>query len=217
MKFTILPKFLIEYLVSTASLMMNLNKHTFYKVSASISVTTASVITMLIAPATAESELQTPKVRGKLASIVTAKNKQVKFKLPLTNNFPQQIESAKVDSSSNSLAPDLQSIPLNKPTLIANVFNGQASWYGPGFHGRLTANGEVYNQEALTAAHPSLEFGTQVEVTNLNNGRSVVVTINDRGPYAGGRVIDLSAAAARTIDMISSGVAPVEVTVLGQQ
>ncbi len=197
--------------------MMNLNKQTFYKVSATISFTTASVITMLIAPATAKSELQIPKVRGRLASIMTAKNKQVKFKLPVTNNFPQKIESTSATSSANSSPQDLQSIPLNKPTLIANVFNGQASWYGPGFHGRLTANGEVYNQEALTAAHPSLEFGTQVEVTNLNNGRSVVVTINDRGPYAGGRIIDLSAAAARTLDMISSGVAPVEVTILGQQ
>lgn len=101
-------------------------------------------------------------------------------------------------------------------TSIANSFGGRASWYGPGFHGRLTANGEVYNQNAMTAAHPSLEFGTKVEVTNLNNGRSVVVRINDRGPYAGGRVIDLSAAAARSLNMIHSGVAPVQVNILGR-
>ena len=109
-----------------------------------------------------------------------------------------------------------QTIPFNQPTIVANSFGGKASWYGPGFHGRLTANGERYNQHAMTAAHPSLRFGTKVKVTNLNNGRSVVVRINDRGPYAGGRVIDLSAAAARSLNMISSGVAPVEVTILGR-
>ena len=109
-----------------------------------------------------------------------------------------------------------QTVSLPQQTLIANSFGGRASWYGPGFHGRLTANGEVYNQNAMTAAHPSLQFGTKVKVTNLNNGRSVVVTINDRGPYAGGRVIDLSAAAARSLNMIRSGVAPVQVTILGR-
>nr|WP_238193251.1 septal ring lytic transglycosylase RlpA family protein [Methylobacterium frigidaeris] len=76
---------------------------------------------------------------------------------------------------------------------------GVASWYGPGFHGRKTANGERFNTHALTAAHRSLPFGTQVRVTNSTNGRSVVVRINDRGPYVGGRVIDLSNAAARAI------------------
>jgi rare lipoprotein A len=196
--------------------MMILNKQTFYKVCATLSFATASVITMLISPTAAKSELQAPKTRGKLASIVTAKNKQVKFKLPVTNNFPQKIESTLAASSSNPLLQNRQSIPVKSSTLIANAVNGMASWYGPGFDGRLTANGEVYNQEALTAAHPSLEFGTQVQVTNLNNGRSVVVTINDRGPYAEGRVIDLSAAAARTLNMISSGVAPVELTILSQ-
>jgi rare lipoprotein A len=92
---------------------------------------------------------------------------------------------------------------------------GQASWYGPGFHGRTTANGERYNQHGLTAAHPSLPFGTRIKVTNKNNGRSVVVRINDRGPYAGGRIIDLSAGAARIIGMMGSGVAPVQLEILG--
>ena len=109
-----------------------------------------------------------------------------------------------------------QTIPFREQTIIANVFGGQASWYGPGFHGRLTASGEVYNQNALTAAHPSLGFGTRVRVRNLNNGRSVVLRINDRGPYAQGRVIDVSAAAAQSLGMIQSGVAPVEVTILGR-
>lgn len=74
------------------------------------------------------------------------------------------------------------------------------SWYGPGFHGRLTANGERYNMHALTAAHKSLPFGTIVRVTNKRNGKSVDVRINDRGPYVHGRVIDLSKAAHQAID-----------------
>lgn len=94
---------------------------------------------------------------------------------------------------------------------------GLASWYGPGFHGRRSASGERFNQNALTAAHRSLPFGTKVQVTNLRNGRSVVVRINDRGPYIGGRVIDLSAAAARVLGMVNTGVAPVSVEILRSQ
>lgn len=94
--------------------------------------------------------------------------------------------------------------------------SGLASWYGPGFHGRRSANGEIYNQNALTAAHKSLPFGTRVRVTHVGSGRSVVVRINDRGPFVGGRIIDLSAAAARIIGVAQSGVAPVRVEVLGR-
>lgn len=91
---------------------------------------------------------------------------------------------------------------------------GQASWYGPGFFGNKTANGEIYRPGTMTAAHPSLPFGTRVRVTNLNNGRSTVVRINDRGPYVGGRIIDLSETAAESIGMKSSGVAPVKIQIL---
>lgn len=91
--------------------------------------------------------------------------------------------------------------------------SGWASWYGPGFHGNTSASGEVFNQEALTAAHKSLPFGTKVQVTNLDNGKSVVVRINDRGPYTGGRIIDLSAGAARILGLMQSGVAPVRLEV----
>lgn len=92
---------------------------------------------------------------------------------------------------------------------------GKASWYGPGFHGRTTANGETYDQNAMTAAHKSLPFGTRVRVTNERTGKSVVVRINDRGPYVGKRVIDLSKAAAKRVGMIKSGIAPVTIEVLG--
>ena len=78
---------------------------------------------------------------------------------------------------------------------------GVASWYGPGFQGRKTASGERFNTGALTAAHRTLPFGTMVRVSNTKTGRSVMVRINDRGPYVGGRVIDLSLAAARSIGM----------------
>jgi rare lipoprotein A len=85
--------------------------------------------------------------------------------------------------------------------------SGPASWYGPGFHGRRTASGEIFNTNELTAAHRSLPFGTRVRVTNQRTGRSTVVRINDRGPYAHGRIIDLSRASAEAIGL--SGVASV--------
>jgi rare lipoprotein A len=91
---------------------------------------------------------------------------------------------------------------------------GMASWYGPGFHGNQSASGEIFNQHAMTAAHRTLPFGTRVLVTNLDNGQSVVVRINDRGPFHGNRIIDLSTAAARVLGVVSSGVAPVRLEVL---
>ena len=84
---------------------------------------------------------------------------------------------------------------------------GVASWYGPGFHGNKTANGEVYDMHARTAAHRTLPFGTLVRVTRLDTGASTVVRINDRGPHVAGRVIDLSNAAANELDMVKAGVA----------
>lgn len=107
-------------------------------------------------------------------------------------------------------------VPVTTSIAATGVISGVASWYGPGFHGRKTASGERYNMDALTAAHKSLPFGTRVRVTNRNNGKSVVVKINDRGPYVGGRVIDLSRGAARTIGMIGSGTAKVTVEILGK-
>lgn len=98
---------------------------------------------------------------------------------------------------------------------VVQTLSGTASWYGGKFHGRRTANGETYNQHALTAAHRYLPFGTEVVVTNQNNGRSVVVRINDRGPFSGGRIIDLSHQAASQIGMINSGTAKVTVEVIG--
>ena len=87
----------------------------------------------------------------------------------------------------------------------------KASWYGPNFHGKITANGEVYDQMALTAAHKSLSFGTLLKVTNPKNGRSVIVRINDRGPYIEGRDLDLSKGAAIELGMLRKGVARLKI------
>ncbi len=92
---------------------------------------------------------------------------------------------------------------------------GVASWYGPGFHGRLTANGEVYNQYELTAAHRTLPLGTRAMVTNLKSSRSIEVRINDRGPFVDDRIIDLSYAAGRAIGFIGPGTARVRIEVVG--
>lgn len=102
-----------------------------------------------------------------------------------------------------------------KTTNTTKVYQkGEASWYGPGFNGKLTANGEKFNMYKLTAAHKKLPFGTKVRVTNLNNGKSVVVRINDRGPFVKGRVIDLSKKAAQQIEMIKLGHVPVKIVIL---
>ena len=93
---------------------------------------------------------------------------------------------------------------------------GQASWYGPNFHGRLTANGEVYDQFALTAAHPTFPLPSYARVTNKANGRSIVVRVNDRGPYHPGRIIDLSAKASELLNYQNKGIANVRVQYIKQ-
>jgi rare lipoprotein A len=101
-----------------------------------------------------------------------------------------------------------QGASINKP-MHKEV--GEASWYGPGLQGKETANGETFNQKELTAAHPSLPMGTKAKVTNLENGNKVEVRINDRGPFAEDRVIDLSRAAAKKLDMEEGGTTQVKV------
>jgi rare lipoprotein A len=103
-------------------------------------------------------------------------------------------------------------VPIDKR--VGAVQRGQATWYGGRFHGKPTASGEPFDQNAMTAAHRTLPMDTWVRVTNVNNGRTVEVRINDRGPYSKGRIIDLSRAAAVRLDMIRAGVIPVTVEVL---
>jgi len=92
---------------------------------------------------------------------------------------------------------------------------GIASWYGPNFHGKYTSNGEIYNMYALTAAHKTLPMNTVLKVTNLNNHKSVIVRVNDRGPFVKGRIIDLSYAAGKKIGLDKTGTAPVIIEVIG--
>ncbi|WP_457749093.1 septal ring lytic transglycosylase RlpA family protein [Sulfurimonas sp.] len=103
------------------------------------------------------------------------------------------------------------------PTVVSvgDRFQGNASWYGPNFHGKFTSNGERYNMWDMTAAHKTLPMNTIVKVTNRRNGKSTVVRINDRGPFVSTRIIDLSKAAASKINMIGTGTAPVTLEVLG--
>lgn len=100
--------------------------------------------------------------------------------------------------------------PLPEPGIGRPIETGTASWYGGKFHGRRTASGERYDMHAMTAAHPTLPFGTMVEVRNPRNGRSVVVRVNDRGPFAKGRIIDLSYLAAQELALVGPGTGWVE-------
>ncbi len=118
------------------------------------------------------------------------------------------------ESTAEKSNPEVASSASPSPSNPSGDQVGYASWYGSRFHGRLTANGEVYDMNKLTAANKTLPFGTVVKVTNLENGKSVDVTINDRGPFVAGRIIDLSRAAAEAIGLMSMGVAKVRLHIL---
>ncbi|HWE27668.1 MAG TPA: septal ring lytic transglycosylase RlpA family protein [Polyangia bacterium] len=109
----------------------------------------------------------------------------------------------------------VREVPTGPRAGVIAVFEGKASWYGREQHGHLTANGEHFDMYALTAAHRTLRMNVHVRVINLRNGRVTVVRINDRGPYSRGRIIDVSYAAAKQLDMLNAGVVPVRVEVLG--
>ena len=99
----------------------------------------------------------------------------------------------------------------------ASVQEGVVSWYGGQFHERPTASGELFDANAMTMAHPTLPFGTRVKVTNLRNGRSVVVRVNDRGPFVGTRIADVSAAAAASLGMLRRGLARARIEILAHE
>ncbi len=136
--------------------------------------------------------------------------------LQVTNRLRRLIGDAEpVEEIEGLPEPEPEPVIAAAPTpAIAYTNVGSASWYGPGFNGRQTASGEVFNQYDITAAHRTLPFGTRVLVTNLYTGQQVTVRINDRGPYAGDRIIDLSAGAADRIGLTSSGVGTVQLDVL---
>jgi rare lipoprotein A len=128
--------------------------------------------------------------------------------VPKKNN-PPETESANKGSDADLAEP---TIPADATPLATE--SGRASWYGPPYHNRRGSNGEVYNMHAMTAAHRTLPLGAIVRVTNLKTGHSALVRITDRGPFIPGRVVDLSLAAARKIDVYQPGVAEVKVEVM---
>lgn len=136
-----------------------------------------------------------------LASLIIAVGCSQSLRFGNSSNYPS-------DKSTNNFTVN------NSTPNTESVFTGKASYYADKFHGRYTASGEVFDMNKLTAAHRTLMFGTSVKVTNLWNNKSVIVRINDRGPFKGDRVIDLSKAAARQIDMLAAGVVDVKVEVL---
>jgi rare lipoprotein A len=127
----------------------------------------------------------------------------------------QSAEAATLDDSAvpakNTRAQGKARQANSRETSKKKIIRGQASWYGPGFHGKKTASGEIFDQGRLTAAHKTLPLGTKAKVTNLENGHSVEVEINDRGPYVGDRVIDLSRAAANALGFVDSGLTLVRI------
>ncbi|GIW35569.1 septal ring lytic transglycosylase RlpA family protein [Meiothermus sp.] len=147
----------------------------------------------------------------------------LELEIPASNWDPMNLEVLPLPDPVQETAPALWVFirpplapeePKAPGSAAGSIQQGWASWYGPRFHGRRTANGERFNKFHLTAAHRTLPFNTRVRVTNLQNGRSIVVRINDRGPYIRGRIIDLSYAAARQLGMHLRGVIQVKVEIL---
>lgn len=139
----------------------------------------------------------------------------------LSPGGPSGPTNARINNSKSVQQATMRPYVINGKTYYPTVVNvgdkasGIASWYGPDFHGKKTSNGEIYNMHNLTAAHKTLPMNTMVKVTHVNNGKTVIVRINDRGPFVAGRVIDLSKAAATSINMIGTGTAPVKLEVVG--
>ena len=142
------------------------------------------------------------KAKKKVASVANPKVKVAKAAVDKGDEDAPKAKKKVTKASKSSGGSEYQS--------------GMASWYGGNFNGRKTANGEIYNMNEMTAAHKTLPFGTLVRVTNTRNGDTVDVRINDRGPFVGGRIIDLSRAAASDIGLTASGVAPVKIAILGK-
>jgi rare lipoprotein A len=142
---------------------------------------------------------------------VSSEDKDTKEAKKIAEKVKRKVEHTEKAEGSQDLVKD--KVTVNKGNdgkpIVEQV--GEASFYGPGFHGKKTATGEKFDQNEKTAAHPTLPLGTKATVTNLDNGTSVDVTINDRGPYVKGRDIDLSKGAAKELGMTKDGVAPVKI------
>ena len=153
-----------------------------------------------------------------LKNIFTRKNVDrytINYDAPLAEDDPDEIvatESVYKSTMKPYVVKGRVYYPI--PAIKGQIFIGNASWYGPNFHGHKTSNGEIYNMHKRTAAHKTLPINTYVRVTNLKNGLETVVRINDRGPFVEGRIIDLSYQAAKEIGLIKYGVVPVRLEVV---
>ena len=128
------------------------------------------------------------------------------------------VEPSREEVPPDRPSPSVTLPPAEKPPEATKwPQTGEASWYGPRFHGRATASGNTFNQQALTGAHASLPFGSKVKVTNLANGKSIEVEINDRGPFLGKRIIDVSQAAAKALGMKELGTTTVRLEPLSNE
>lgn len=143
-----------------------------------------------------------------------SRTKRIGSEFPVVSLLSLLVPALWLAGCSTGPAPRTKSLP-DYP--IGYVERGVASWYGPGFHGNQTANGERYDMHRLTAAHRTLPLGSVVEVRSLSNGRRVKVRVNDRGPFVRGRIIDLSLAAAKGLGMTVQGTDRVEIVVVGYQ
>ena len=131
----------------------------------------------------------------------TPKKSEIKKTKSVTNNSSSSNNNRRYSSNNNS-------------KISSEVIVGVSSWYGPNFHGKLTANGEVFDQYGVTAAHKTLPLGTVARVTNLDNDKSIILRINDRGPYVDGRVLDCSYGAATKLGFMKIGTANVEIKII---
>ena len=122
--------------------------------------------------------------------------------------------SPKGDASNEATKPAESKTPRNPSGKVLLTLEGVASYYADEFHGKQTSNGEIYDMNDLTAAHRTFPFGTKVRITNLENQKTVVVRVNDRGPFHEGRIIDLSLGAAKELDLVKTGTARVRIEVL---
>ena len=146
-----------------------------------------------------------------LSGTVSSEDKDVKEAKKLAEKVKRKAEHTEKAEGRQNLVKDKVTVKQDDKgqPIVEQV--GEASFYGPGFHGKKTATGEKFDQNDKTAAHPTLPLGTKATVTNLDNGNSVDVKINDRGPHVKGRDIDLSKGAAKELGMTKGGVAPVKI------
>ena len=151
-----------------------------------------------------------PQLNSRLEQLLDSVAAPVAAPIPRAVLTPAEVREVTPPAPAAVLPP-----PKVRPVpSVVRVMTGEASWYGPGFYGNRTASGEIYRPGTMTAAHRTLPFGTKVRVTNLWNGRSAVIRINDRGPFIDHRVIDLGHGAASELGLTASGIAQVKLEVL---